>query len=134
AMFGVSPKNLRTFISTATNNYRARIDANSNGELEEVGKLVEFCYRAENCEAGMSPPLGIVVVRLGPAEIRHHTIAKILGDTAPIALDCPCGRMMVIGNDFAPPLGIEMACDLGRAPYIAEENRQMTPLTLGNIA
>ena len=37
-------------------------------------------------------------------------------------------RAMVLVDDFAPLLGIEMAGDLGRADQIAEKNGQMPPL------
>jgi hypothetical protein len=39
----------------------------------------------------------------------------------------------VVGDDFTPPLGIEMTCDLGRPDEIAEENGQMTALTAGMV-
>ena len=77
---------------------------------------------------------GIVVVRLGPAEIGHHAVAKVLGDMAAEALDCLRRRAMVLGDDLPPLLGIEMAGDLGRADQIAEKHRQMPPLAFGHFA
>src|SRR5215472_8885021 len=82
----------------------------------------------------MNPTLSIVVVRLRPAEIGHHTIAEVLGDSAAVALDRLCRSVMVIRDDFAPPFGIEMTCDLGRADEIAEKNGQMTPLTASGFS
>jgi hypothetical protein len=65
---------------------------------------------------------------LGPAEIGHHAVAKVLRDMPAEALDCLRRRAMVLADDLAPLFGIEMAGDLGRADQIAKQHRQMPPL------
>ena len=92
------------------------------------GVLVKLRDRVEDREARAGSTLGVVVVRLGPAEIGHHAVAKVLSDTSAEALDGLRRRAMVLADDFAPLLGIEMAGNLGRADEIAEKHRQMPPL------
>jgi hypothetical protein len=65
---------------------------------------------------------------LGPPEIGHHAVAKVLRDMPAEVLDRLCRCMMVLADDFPPLLGIEMASDLGRADQVAEQHCQMPPL------
>ena len=84
------------------------------------GVLVKFGYCVEDRQARARSTLGVVVVRLGLAEVGHHAVAKVLRDMPAEALDCLRRRAMVLADDLAPLLGIEMAGDLGRADEIAE--------------
>jgi hypothetical protein len=90
--------------------------------------LVELRYRVEDRQARARGALGIVVMRLGPAEIGHHAVAKVLGDTPAEALNCLRCRTMVLADDLPPFFGIEMAGYLGRADEIAKQHSQMPPL------
>ena len=92
------------------------------------GVFVELRDRVEDREARACSTFGVVVVRLGTAEICHHAVAKVLRDMAAEALDRLRRRAMVLANDLAPFFGIELAGDLGRADEIAEQHRQMPPL------
>src|ERR1700736_6777222 len=67
-------------------------------------------------------------MRSGPAEVSHHTVAKVLGDVPTEALDGLRRRAMVLADDLTPLFGIEMASNLGRADEIAEKLRQMPSL------
>jgi hypothetical protein len=75
--------------------------------------FIELGDRIEDREARACGTLRVVVMRLGPAEIGHHTVAKVLRDMPVEALDCLCRRAMVLADDFAPLFGIEMAGNLG---------------------
>ena len=92
------------------------------------GVLVEFRYCVENRQAGTGSTLGIVVMRLGIAEVSHHAVAEVLGDMPAEALDRLRRRAMIFGDDLPPLLGIEMAGYLGRADKIAKQHRQMPTL------
>ena len=69
-------------------------------------------------------------MRLGITEQRHHSVAQILGDMAAEAGYLLGRRAMVSGHRFAPFLGVEPRRDLGRTDQIAEQHRQMPPLTV----
>jgi hypothetical protein len=69
-------------------------------------------------------------MRFGPAEVSHHTVAKVLGDVPTEALDGLRRRAMVLADDLTPLFGIEMAGNLGRTDEIAENYRQMAALAL----
>ena len=73
------------------------------------GCSLSFADRVEDREARARRPLGVVVVRLGPAEVGHHAVAKVLRDMPVEALDRLRRRTMVPADDLAPLLGIEMA-------------------------
>jgi hypothetical protein len=49
----------------------------------------------------------------GIAEIGHHTVTKVLGNTPAKALDGLRRRTMVLADDLAPLFGIEVASYLG---------------------
>ena len=53
------------------------------------------------------PALSIVVVRLGISEVRHHTVAEILGDTAAESLYGFRGGPMICGHRRLPFFRIE---------------------------
>ena len=79
-------------------------------------------------QPGADRPLGLVLVRLRPAEVGEHAIAHVLGDVAAPALD-HLGAAFLIGADHpAHVLGIEPRRQLGRADQIAEQHRQLPPL------
>jgi hypothetical protein len=61
-------------------------------------------------------------MRLGPAEIGHHAITKVLSDIPAETLDCLRRRTMVLADDLPPRFGIEMVGYLSRADQIAEEH------------
>ena len=82
-------------------------------------------------EPGPDRPLGLVLVRLRPAEIGEHAVAHVLGDVPAPALD-HLGAGVLIGADHrAHVLGIEPRRQLGRAHQVAEQHRQLPPLGLG---
>ena len=108
---------------------RARIDADPCGQLRMAGLLVELRDRVENREACAGGALGVVVVRRRPTEVGHDTVAEIFRDVAVKAHDRIGGRAMIPRDRLAPLLGIEPTGDRGRADQVAEQHRQMAPLT-----
>jgi len=77
-----------------------------------------------------SPALGIVLVRLGIAEINEHAIAHILGDKTAKAADGVGDAAMVGADDLAQVLGIKARRQRRRADQITEHHRQLPPLGL----
>ncbi len=61
------------------------------------------------CQPGAHRPLGLVLVRLRPAEVGEHTIAHVFGDVPAPALH-HLGAGAMIGADHLPHvLGVELA-------------------------
>jgi hypothetical protein len=60
--------------------------------------LVEFRYSFEDTQAGARGTLSIIFVGLGPAEIRHYAVAKILGDMSTKSADRFGSGVMVAGD------------------------------------
>ena len=84
--------------------------------------------RLDQREPGPDRPLGLVLVRLRPAEIGEHAVAHVLGDVTRPALD-HLGAAFLIGADhLAHVLGIEPRRQRGRADQIAEHHRQLAAL------
>ena len=70
---------------------------------------------AVKLQPGADRPLGVVLVRLRPAEVRQNAIAHVLGDVPAPALD-HLGAAALIGADHATHvLGIEPRRERGRA-------------------
>ena len=98
-----------------------------------MGCSLSFDIASKIARPAARGALGVVVVRLGIAEIGHHAVAKVLGDMSAKALDGLRRRTMVLADDLPPLFRIEMAGDLGRADEIAEKHRQMTALAAYRI-
>ena len=65
---------------------------------------------------------------LGIAEVGHHAVAEVLGDMAAEAVDrLGCGAM-ILGDDLAPFLGVEMAAISVEPTRSQKQHRQMPPL------
>src|ERR1700687_3357624 len=93
------------------------------------GLFVELRDRIENREARAHRTLGIVVMRRGPPEISHHAVAEILRDVPAEPRYRFRRGALEAAHGLAPFLGIELSRDRGRADEIAEQHRQMPPLT-----
>src|SRR6185369_8506899 len=83
----------------------------------------------EDREARADRTLGIVLPRVGPTEVHEQAVAHLLGDVAAPALDRdPCG-LLVLPDDVAPILGVELLGEQCRADQVAEENGQLSAFT-----
>src|SRR5215472_7721797 len=96
--------------------------------------LVELPDSLKNRQTGARGPLGVVIMRLGIAEERHHAVTQVLGDVAAKLADRSGGSAMILGHRLAPFLGIELGGDLGRTDQVTEQHRQMAPLARERIA
>jgi hypothetical protein len=85
-------------------------DDEASGDAEpHVQRLLcgEPADRVDDREPGASRALGVILVRLGVAEINQHAVAHVLGDKTAKAAD-GVGRAAMIGaDDLAQILGIE---------------------------
>ena len=77
---------------------------------------------------GPDRPLGLVLVRLRPAEIGEHAIAHVFGDVPAPALDHLGAALLIGADDATHVLGIEPRGQLGRADQIDEHHGQLPPL------
>ena len=84
--------------------------------------------RLDDGEPGVHRPLGVVLMRLGIAEIDQHPVAHIFGDKAGKAGDRVGDAAMIRANDLAQILGIEARRQRSRADQIAEHQGQLAPL------
>jgi hypothetical protein len=87
--------------------------------------------RLDDREPGAGRALGVILMRLGVAEIDQHAIAHILGDKAAKAADGVGDTAMVGADDLAQVLGIKAGRQRRRTNQIAEHHRQLPPLRLG---
>src|SRR5271169_2961611 len=87
--------------------------------------------RLDDREPGTSRALGIVLMRLGIAEINQDAVAHTLGDKTAKAADGVGDAAMVGADDLAQILGIEAGRQRRRADQIAEHHRKLPPLGLG---
>lgn len=90
----------------------------------------ERAQRRHELEAGAHRPLGIVLARLGKAEIGEDAVAQIFGDVAAVALDDLDAAALPGGDDGEHVLGVEPARERGRAHHVAEHDGHLPPLGL----
>ena len=79
-------------------------------------------------EARAHRPLGVVLMRLRPAEISQHAVAHELGDVPLEAQGLAGHGILVDANGRAHLLGIERRRQRGRADEIDEHHSQLPPL------
>ena len=84
---------------------------------------------SDNGETRPHRPLGVVLMRLRPAEIGQHTVAHELGDVALEAQSLAGHGILVDTNARAHLLGIERRRQRGRAHKIDEHHGQLPPLS-----
>jgi hypothetical protein len=87
--------------------------------------------RVDDRQPGAGRALGVVLVRLGIAEIDQHAVAHILGDKAAKAADGVGDTAMVGADDLAQILGIKARGQPCRTNQIAEHHGELAPLGLG---
>ena len=97
-------------------------DADTNLEREGRVVLVQLLDRLQDAEAGPDSALGVVLVRHGCAEHRHHRVPDELLDGAAVALDV-LPQASVVGADAGSDvLGISHFRGGGEADQVAEED------------
>src|SRR4029453_11836747 len=93
----------------------AGLDADASLEAEVTSAL-------EDAEAGADGALGVVLVREGDAECRHHGIASELLDRSAVRLDA-AGDAVEEGRDpAAGDLGVLSGHELGRSHEVREQH------------
>jgi hypothetical protein len=104
------------------NEPRRDADAHLQGHTYR-GRELRYCL--DEGETGADGPLGVVLVCMGIAEIREHTVAHVLGDEAAIPLDRYCAAAMIGADDSPQVLWIEPARQRGRPHQIAKHHREL---------
>jgi hypothetical protein len=91
---------------------------------------LQLNYRFDQSQPGAHRPLGIVFMRLRPAEVGEHAVTQILGDVTFEPLDHGCGAVLVGAHDAAQVLGVDSPGEFGRAHEITEQHRQLATFGL----
>src|SRR5262249_14595892 len=93
--------------------------------------LAEARQRLVDLERGPGGTQGIIVMRDGRAEERHHGIADMLVDGAAEIRDDAVDEPRVAGDEVPQLLGIETLRQRGEAREIGEEDGDLAPLAAG---
>jgi hypothetical protein len=120
----------RALADQIADNHETRGDPDAAGE--RLSAAAQPRHRGHDREAGAHGPLGLVLVRPGPAEVRQDAVAHKLGD---IALEAPnlARYRVLVGPQHVPHLlGIEARRQRGRAHQIDQHHGQLTALGLGS--
>ena len=83
---------------------------------------------AQDGQGGMNRALGIVLMRLGPAEAGEHAVAMVGTDMAAERLDRDAADLVVVAGDDAEVLRVEPRGELGRPHHVTEYRRDLAPL------
>src|SRR5262249_16780411 len=89
---------------------------------------VEWPHGVHDREACPDRPFRVVLARGGPAEVDEQAIAEFPGDVAAEAPDGPRGGLLVLRDEVAPLLGVELLRERRRAHEVAEEDGELTAL------
>ena len=112
------------------NDRLARVDPDPHLQRERRVRLVQLLDRLQDPKAGPDRALGVVLVRDGRTEDRHHRVPDELLDRPAVALDLlPQAR--VVGPDArAHVLGVRSLRGGGEADEVAEEDGDHLALLL----
>src|SRR5262249_50839268 len=81
-----------------------------------------------DCQARPDRPFRVVLARGGPAEVDEQAIAEFPGEVAAEAPDGAGGGLLVLREEAALLLGVELLRERRRADQVAEEHRQLAAL------
>jgi hypothetical protein len=104
AKFGVSPTTDHRPLprlagpDQLADHHRTGGDADAHLEWLQVRLRPQAVDAFDDAEAGADRPLGVVLVRPGPAEIGQHAVAHVLGDVALEAGDL-AGDSVLVGAE-----------------------------------
>ena len=102
----------------------ARVDADPQREHAVEVSAETALHR----KCRMQRPLGVVLVRLGNAEDRHHRVARELLDRAAGAADLVRHRVVEPLQQHPRPLGVLLLAERRRADEVGEEHGGQLPL------
>src|SRR5262249_28979653 len=86
---------------------------------------VERPHGVHDRQARPDRPFRVVLARGGPAKVDEEAIAEFPGDVAAEAPDGAGGGLLVLRDEVAPLLGVELRRERRRADQVAEEDRQL---------
>ena len=102
-------------------------DPDPGGE-RPAGRRGDAGHDRGDGEPGPDGAFGLVLVRLGPAEVGQHPVAHVLGDVALEAGDLARDDVLVGPYELAHLLGIEPGREGGRADQVDEHHRELPAL------
>ena len=108
--------------------YLAGIHAGPQLELEAMLFLeldVEPADLVDNLQSRQHRPIGIVFVRDGVTEIRHESVAHVLGVVSFVFVDDLFRDAVKIGDAVAQVLGVQPASELAGVHEIARQQRHL---------
>ena len=85
----------------------------------------------DDLQTGTHGPLGIVLMRFGPAEVDHQPIAQVLRHMPRVAFDHVPAGLLISTHHLAQLLRIEFAREFGRTDQVAEHDRELAALAFG---
>ena len=118
-------------LAAVGDHHRPGVHADAHGQARPVAGGeggVERHHRVDDRQAGAHRPFRVVLARRGPAEVDEQPIAEVLGDVAAEARDGAGGGLLVLRDEVAPLLGVELLRERRRADQVAEEHRQLAAL------
>ena len=118
-------------LAAVGDHHRPGVHADAHGQARPVAGGeggVERRHRVDDRQAGADRPFRVVLARRGPAEVDEQPIAEVLGDVAAEARDGAGGGLLVLRDEVAPLLGVELLRERRRADQVAEEHRQLAAL------
>ncbi len=103
-------------------------DADPDGDVAHFGK-VGAAQGLDDVERRADRPLRFIFVGLGVAEERHDSVAQPLEDVTLVPLHARRARVLVRMDDGLQDFRIDPVGQFGVAHHVAEEHRQVAPLT-----
>jgi hypothetical protein len=99
--------------------------------MQRARDSLQFRRSLDDRQSCAHRALGVVLMRLGVAEIGQHAVAHVLGDEAAIGRDQIRAALVIGADDPAHVLRIELRRKRGRADEIAEHDGQLA--TFGRV-
>ncbi len=110
------------------------MNTDAHAELDAMAPAkasVERLDTRHDAEARVHRPPGVILVRLGIAEIDEQPVADVLGDVAVEAADCFGAGFLGGTQHLAQVFRIQLLGERRRADQVAEHHRQLATLGIG---
>jgi hypothetical protein len=118
-------------LAAVRDHHRTGMEADAHGQARPVPRGeggVERPHGVHDRQGRPERPFRVILARGGPAEVDEQTIAEFPGDVAAEARDGAGGGLLVLREEVAPLLGVELLRERRRAHQVAEEHRQLAAL------
>jgi len=119
---------------TGDNQSRGDTNADSQADIGIRNSGVEVPNGLNNAKPGTHSPLDVILMRLGVTEVDKQPVANITGDVPVKVLNHVSTRLLILRQQIAQLLGVELLGKRGGANQVTEHDGKLAAFGFGCFA